>query len=218
MLTKADLQKLCGNLAPISKRKPSDDLIDLACRLKAFEQETETSADAIEIWHQAILLSLAHLKKLQPPQSTATSLYDADYYTWVKEQMRLLHLRQFDQLDLEHLPDELETLAWLVQREIETNLEIICNHLLKYKYAREYLNDEPCCSSWRTALCLARGKITNELEDSPSLGDYPASELDFRYECAVNQVYQETKLPDGVLPQSCPWTVNQVLDDDWLPT
>lgn len=217
MLTKADLQKLCDNLTPISKRKPSDDLIDLACRLKAFEEEGEISADAFEIWHQVIGRSLAQLKKFQPQQSTATSLYDADYYTWVNEQIRLLHLRQFDQLDLEHLPDELETLTWLVQREIKTNLEIICNHLLKYKYAREYLNDEPCCSSWRTALWLARENISDQLKDSPSLGDYPAFELDYRYKKAVNQVYQETKLPDGVLPQACPWTVNQVLDNDWLP-
>jgi hypothetical protein len=66
MVTKADLQKLCDNLAPISKQKPSDDLIDLACRLKAVEEETQTSAAAIEIWHQAILLSQTQLKQLQP--------------------------------------------------------------------------------------------------------------------------------------------------------
>jgi hypothetical protein len=72
-------------------------------------------------------------------------------------------LRQFDQLDLEHLPDELDTLTWLVQREIDTSLEIICNHLLKYK-----------------------------------------EELDFRYQMAKSQVYQETKLPDDSLPKDCP--------------
>jgi len=123
MLTKVELQKLYNSLPPISRRNSSDWLIDLAFRLKALEEEEpQTSAAAIEIWHQAILLSQAELKQLQPQQSDATSLYSQDYYTWVKEQIRLLYLRQFDQLDLEHLPDELDTLAWLTQREIGTNL------------------------------------------------------------------------------------------------
>lgn len=217
MQTKADLQKLSNSLPPISRRKSSEELIDLACRLKALEEEElQTSAAAIEIWHQAILLSQAQLKQLQP-QQFAASLYKQDYYVWVKEQIRLLYLRQFDQLDLEHLPDELDTLTRLVQREIDTNLEIICNHLLKYKYAQEYLNDELCCSSWRSALWMARNKIADELKDSPSLEHYPAEELGFRYEMAASQVYQETKLPDDSLPKDCPWTIDRVLDKDWLP-
>ena len=218
MLTKVELQKLYNSLPPIFRRNSSDWLIDLAFRLKAIEEEEpQTSAAAIEVWHQTILLSQVELKQLQPQQSDATSLYSQDYYAWVKEQIRLLYLRQFDQLDLENLPDELDTLAWLTQREIETNLEIICNHLLKYKYAREYLNDEPCCSSWRSALWMARDNIADQLRESPSLRDYPAEELDFQYEMAISHVYQETKLPDDTLPQNCPWTIDQVLSEDWLP-
>lgn len=217
MLTKTDLQKLYDSLPPISRREPSEDLIDLAYQLKVLEEETETSAAATDIWHQLILLCQAQLKELQPQQPTAASLYHQDYYAWVKEQIRLLHLRQFHQLDLEHLPDELNTLAWLVQREIETNLEIVCNHLLKYKYAREYLNDEPCCSSWRSALWMARNTIADALKESPTLRNYPAEELDLRYKLATSQVYQETKLPNGTLPQNCPWTIDRVLSQDWLP-
>ncbi len=209
---------LDGNLPPLWKRNPSDWLIDLALRLKAWEQrQSDNSADAVEVWHQVILLSQAELKVLQPPQSSPASLFDRDYCDWVKEQIRLLHLRQFDQLDLEHLPDELHDLIWLTAREIETNLEVICNHLLKYKYAREYLNDEPCCDSWRSALGGARRQIADELEESPSLGDYPAQELATQYKLAVHRVYQETKLPEDTLPKDCAWTINQVLDQDWLP-
>lgn len=204
-------------LPPIWKRDSSDWLIDLALRLKAVEQvQSSNPAAAIEIWHQVILLSKAELQVMQPSHSLKDSLFDQDYYTWVKEQIRLLHLRQFDQLDLEHLPDELNDLVWLIKQEIETNLEIICNHLLKYKYAREYLNDEPCCNSWRSALFQARCQIAGKLEESPSLQDYPTQELDQRYQLAMNQVYQETKLLDDTLPKSCPWTVNQILED-WLP-
>ena len=218
MPTKLELQELYDSLPPLFKRTSSDWLIDLAFRLKAIESDSsQTNAAAIEVWHQAILLSQAELKQLQPQQSDATSLYSQDYYAWVKEQIRLLYLQQSDQLDLEHLPDELDTLAWLTQKEIETNLEIICNHLLKYKYAREYLNDEPCCSSWRSALWMARDNIASELEKSPSLQDYPAEELDFQYEMATNHVYQEIELPDVTLPQNCPWTIDQVLSEGWLP-
>lgn len=205
-------------LPPIWKRDSYDWLVALALRLKGLEQGLSSNgAAAIEAWHQVILLSQSQLKVLQLTPSSKASLFDQDYYAWVKEQIRLLHLRQFEHLDLEHLPDELNDLAWLTQREIETNLEIICNHLLKYKYAREYLNDELCCSSWRSALGIARNKIVDQLQDSPSLQNYPAEELDICYQLAVDQVYQETKLPDDTLPKNCPWTVNQVLDQDWLP-
>lgn len=206
------------NLPPIWKRNSSDWLIDLALRLKALEQEQSGNpAAAVEVWHQVILLSQAELKVLQPSHSLEASLFDQDYYTWVKEQIRLLHLRQLDQLDLEHLPDELNTLVQLIEQKIETNLEIICNHLLKYKYAREYLNDEPCCDSWRSTLLKAQWQIADELKASPSLQDYPAQELNECYQVAMEQVYQETQLLDATLPKSCPWTVNQILDEHWLP-
>lgn len=81
MLTKVELQKLYNSLPPISRRNSSDWLIDLAFRLKAIEEEEpQTSAAAIEVWHQTILLSQAELKQLQPQQSDATSLYSQDYY------------------------------------------------------------------------------------------------------------------------------------------
>lgn len=211
-------EMLNDNLPPIWERNSSDWLIDLALRLKALEQEPSGNpAAAIEVWHQVILLSQAELQDLQPSHPSEASLFDQDYCTWVKEQIRLLHLRKFDQLDLEHLPDELNDLAWLIEREIGTNLEVICNHLLKYKYAREYLNDEPCCDSWRTTLLKARWQIADELEASPSLQNYPAQELNERYQVAMEQVYQETQLLDATLPKSCPWTVNQILDQHWLP-
>lgn len=54
----------------------------------------------------------------------------------------------------------------------------------------------------------ARQQIAHELEESPSLQDYPAQDLDFRYQLAVDQVYQETKLPNGTLSQNCPWTIH----------
>ena len=209
---------LTDNLPPIWKRLPSDWLMDLALRLKALEQgQPDCQTDAIEIWHQVILLSQAELQALQPQHVKTSSLFDQDYCAWVKEQIRILHLRQFDQLDLEHLPDELNDLVWMIQREIEINLEIICNHLLKYQYAREYLNDEPCCDSWRSTLFQARNQVADELKDSPSLRHYPTQELDERYQVAMARVYRETKLPDNSLPKNCPWTINQILAKGWLP-
>jgi len=213
-----DYQTLYESLAPVWRRKPSDWLIHLALRLKMLEEgKTDNKAAVIEIWHQAILLAREKLSILQTQQNSKISLFDQDYYAWVKEQIRLLHLQQFDQLDLEHLPDELNDLVWLIKREIETNLEIVCSHLLKYKYAREYLKDEPCCSSWFSALQDARQKITVELKESPSLQNYPLEELDFRYQVATGQVYRETNLSPNTLPQKCPWRLDQILNKNWLP-
>jgi hypothetical protein len=38
--------------------------------------------------------------------------YDIDIIAWANEQARLLRERHFDQLDIEHIAEEIESVAW----------------------------------------------------------------------------------------------------------
>jgi hypothetical protein len=66
----------------------------------------------------------------KPP---ANDLYEIDFYAWTQEQARLLRERRFDDLDLDNLVDEVESVGRSDKRQIESRLEIPLAHLLKWK-------------------------------------------------------------------------------------
>jgi hypothetical protein len=55
------------------------------------------------------------------------------------------------------------------------------------------------------------------LDDSPSLRPQAATVLEQRYPRARRRAMGETKLPETLFPQTCPWTTAQLLDDDFWP-
>jgi hypothetical protein len=62
------------------------------------------------------------------------SLYESDFFTWTQEQARLLRERRFDDLDLDNLVDEVESVGSSEKREIRSRLVILIGHLLKWKF------------------------------------------------------------------------------------
>lgn len=67
-------------------------------------------------------------------KSPANSLYETDFYAWTQEQARLLRERRWTDLDLENLVDEVESVGRSDKRQIESRLEVLIAHLLKWKY------------------------------------------------------------------------------------
>jgi len=65
------------------------------------------------------------------------NLYDTDFLIWVERQVKLLRGRQFDQLDLDHLTDEIADMGGQLKRELRHRLELLLMHLLKYRYQRQ---------------------------------------------------------------------------------
>ena len=49
--------------------------------------------------------------------------YSSDYYTWTREQVKLLKLRQFDQVDWDNLIEEIEELGNSRENALESYLE-----------------------------------------------------------------------------------------------
>jgi hypothetical protein len=61
------------------------------------------------------------------------TLYETDFYAWTQEQARLLREGRWADLDLENLVDEVESVGRSDKRQIESRLEILLAHLLKWK-------------------------------------------------------------------------------------
>lgn len=63
--------------------------------------------------------------------------YEIDFFAWTEQQSKLLRLGKFDDLDLENLADEIESLGKQQRQELRNRLAILIGHLLKWKYQPE---------------------------------------------------------------------------------
>ncbi len=87
-------------------------------------------------------------------------------------------------------------------------------HLLKWKYQPNLQSN-----SWKYTIKEQRKRIKYHLEDNPSLSNPEHLKTTFSraYESAIYDVVQETGLSEKAFPKKCEWTIEQILDDNFLP-
>ncbi|MFN5891861.1 MAG: DUF29 domain-containing protein, partial [Dolichospermum sp.] len=61
-------------------------------------------------------------------------LYERDYLLWLEENVRLLSDRQLQEIDYDHLIEELESLGRSEKRTVESLMKQLLIHLLLYQY------------------------------------------------------------------------------------
>ena len=94
---------------------------------------------------------------------TATR-YDKDVLLWSQEQARLLRARRFDELDIEHVADEIEDVGKSEKRELASRMAVLLAHLLKWKSQPENRS-----RSWRATINDQRKRIALAIKATPSL-------------------------------------------------
>lgn len=148
------------------------------------------------------------------PETSAlsTPLYDRDFYLWLQETAQLLRNGEFDRLDIENLVEEIESMGRSDKHAVESNLEVVLMHLLKYKYQPDRRS-----RSWRLTLFEHRDRLRKAFRESPSLRPYLASEFEDCYRNARKKASIETDLPIATFPADSPFTPEQALDEDYLP-
>lgn len=138
--------------------------------------------------------------------------YDRDYFAWLNEQADRLAAGRFSALDLKNLIEELRDLGRGEKREIQSRLGVLLLHLLKWGRQPENRS-----GSWRATIIEQRARILKRLQESPSLRNYPREILDEEYQLARAGAAAESNLNENAFPEQCPYTVDQVLDPDFLP-
>jgi hypothetical protein len=150
-----------------------------------------------------------------------SDLYETDIARWSEEQAALL--RRFvglkrpdfvsflsEMVDWENVAEEIEDVARSERREIANRLVVLCRHLLKWQFQPDQRS-----GSWRGSIVEARNGIARLKRDSPSLQSYPENVLPGAYADGRREAEAETGLTN--LPVQCPWTIDEVLDPDFLP-
>jgi hypothetical protein len=139
-------------------------------------------------------------------------LYEKDNYLWLEETVKLLKEKKFNELDLENLIEELEDLGISQKRELKNRLRVLIMHLLKYKYQSQKIS-----RSWLNTIIEQRRQIEELLEFNHSLKIYVAEILDECYQKARKDASQETGLSLNKYPVNNPFSLEEILDLDYLP-
>ena len=147
-------------------------------------------------------------------QPTTQTLYDQDYYLWIRTTINQLRTGQFSAVDLENLLEELETMGRSEKRAIESLLTKLLVHLLKLKcWDSERERNQ---GHWLGEIRTFRKQIKKSLKDSPSLKPYILEIFDECYQDARLEASDRSQLPIDIFPLIPIGSLEQILDD-WLP-
>ena len=138
--------------------------------------------------------------------------YATDLSLWARETADLIREGRWQNIDLEHLVEELEDLGKSEKRGIASQLVRLLIHLLKWEYQPQRRSD-----SWLDFITDSRLQIELAIEDSPSLKKCPLLELAQVYQRARSNAAKQTQLPLSYFPETCPYTLDKILAEDWLP-
>ena len=152
------------------------------------------------------------MDKPETSQKNVPSLYDKDFYAWTQEQASLLHSRQWSQLDLLNLVEEIEFLGRQERRELINRLSVLIGHLLKWQYQSQRRT-----RSWVATIAIQRLEIMKLIEESPSLKPDLEAALQQAHLKAINLAIQDTNLPNRTFPVVCPYALAEILDDRFHP-
>jgi hypothetical protein len=145
-------------------------------------------------------------------EESMTIHYDSDFYGWTQEQADLLRAGNLNQLDTQNLLEEIESMGRSERRELESRLEILLSHLLKWKYQAGRRS-----RSWTLTIIGQRQKVSRCLKESPSLKHKLSESLAGAYSDAIIAAERETQISRNVFPDTCPWTFEQVMDNEFFP-
>jgi hypothetical protein len=140
------------------------------------------------------------------------SLYESDFYAWTQQQAELLKHKTWEALDLPNLIEEIESLGRQERQELRNRLGVLLGHLLKWQYQPSNRGN-----SWLATIRGQRREAARVLRENPSLKPYLPEAVCLGYESGVDLAVRETGMDYDTFPAECPYTIEQILEDTFLP-
>ncbi|MBV8452845.1 MAG: DUF29 domain-containing protein [Deltaproteobacteria bacterium] len=140
------------------------------------------------------------------------NLYERDYYAWTDGQAHALRERKVSGLDWDNLAEEVEDLGKAERHRLESHLELLLMHLLKWVYQPQRRS-----RSWSNSVREHRFRIQRVLRDNPSLTAALPQVFTDAYEAARFSAENETGMDLSAIPESCPWNLDDAMRNDFWP-
>jgi hypothetical protein len=139
-------------------------------------------------------------------------LYDADFAEWTRRNAELLRSGRVAEADLAHIAEEIEDMGKRERRSLQKHFMRLIEHLLKWEYQPERRS-----SSWARTIVIQRGDIQQILVENPSFRPALSDTVAQAYRRAVSAVAVVIKMSSDEFPEACPYTLDQLLDESFLP-
>lgn len=137
--------------------------------------------------------------------------YDEDFFKWTKKQAHLLKKRAFEELDIDNLIEEIESLGKSDRRALKSHLIILLQHKLKIEFSEKNSVYGYYINSWNSSVRDATREIDLILQDSPSLKPELNKYLEVAYQYAKEKAAQEMNTNPKIFPKDCPWSIKSLL-------
>ena len=151
----------------------------------------------------------------------ANKLYDRDLQLWIAQTIQQLKNREFGSLDVEHLIEELVDLGRAEKNALKSNLTILLAHLLKLLVQHDV--PDTMKGSWYSSVLEHRQRVLDNLTDTPSMKSLLLETVEKAYSASRKLAIKEGNLAkfgvrvptESEYPTICPFSIDQILDEDF---
>lgn len=137
-----------------------------------------------------------------------TTLYEKDFHQWTTTQSVLLKKKDFSNLDILNLIEEIDDLGKSTHSKMRSHLTCLFCHLLKIKY-----QPDKHTRSWDISIKNSIMQAKRVLKKNPSLKHFLEDIFKEAYEDAIPWAEDETGLDEDVFPKECPWSIEEIIKE-----
>jgi hypothetical protein len=139
-----------------------------------------------------------------------SATHDNDFYAWTQEQANLLKTGQLQQIDWQNIAEEIEDMGRSEKRQLESRLEILIMHLLKWQFQPNLRS-----RSWQLTIKEQRLRLEKLLQENPSLRSHLGEIIGKIYPLATLNAEKESGL--SLFPEACPYMLTDIFSLEFLP-
>ena len=137
---------------------------------------------------------------------------ETDFYLWTKQTASALRYGHYHEVNMMAVAEEIEAMGARERRELMNRFAILIMHLLEWHFQPGLRS-----RSWQLTIIEQRREIQDLLEDSPSLEPELDAKIGKAYGKAMLKAERETNLSSATFPTTCPYPLQQLLDENFFP-
>ena len=138
--------------------------------------------------------------------------YEEDFYGWTMQNVQFLKQRNYQEADIEHIIEELEEMGTSNENQLINRLAVLIAHLLKWQFQPDFRG-----RSWEGTIEEQRRKIERIIKKNPSLKPKIPEAIEEGFADSKAIIKKETPIDLKILPENCPYTFDQIMDNEFYP-
>lgn len=138
--------------------------------------------------------------------------HEKDVYGWAIHTAQLLREKKMNEVDFDNIIEEMEALGRSEKHELINRVSLVISHLLKWQFQPDFRG-----RSWHGTIKEQRKRAKMIIKENPSLKSKVEEVLIDAYDIALSLIEKETPIDLKLLPSQCPYTFEQIMNDEFYP-